>query len=134
MQTDYDCSNRKNTNEAIKMMVINILGILLIGLIIYWFWLYQGKEVVVEGDIVIDVVDGTYQPSRIRIPANQPATLIFNRRDQSPCSATLLIPKLEISDDLPLGKKSSIVLPGLEKGEYEFHCQMQMYKGVIHVE
>lgn len=117
------------------MMIINILGILLICLIVYWFWLYQGNEVKIEdGDVVISVADGTYQPSRIKLAVNQPSTLIFNRKDESPCSATLLIPKLDINDELPLGKNSSIVLPPLEKGEYEFHCQMQMYRGTIIVE
>lgn len=117
------------------MMMVNILGILIIFLIIYWFWLYQGNEVNIEdGDVVINVADGTYQPSRIKISAHKTATLVFNRKDQSPCAATLLIPKLEVSEELPLGKNSSIILPALDKGEYEFHCQMQMYRGMIVVE
>jgi plastocyanin domain-containing protein len=55
------------------------------------------------------------------------------RRDQSPCSETLLIPELQISDTLPLNKLKTIQLPALAAGEYAFHCQMQMYRGLIMV-
>jgi plastocyanin domain-containing protein len=117
------------------MLLINIAGIILIALIVWWFWLYKPKEAELgENNLVITVENGTYSPSRIKVPAGEPVELKFIRKDESPCSETFLIPELQISDTLPLNKLKSIQLPGLEPGEYAFHCQMQMYRGEIKVE
>ncbi len=117
------------------MMLINLLGVLLIGLIIWWFWLFKEKELTMtDGEIQIVVKDGVYEPARIKIPKDQPVTLQFLRKDASPCAGTLLFPDLELSTELPVNSFSAIVLPGLKKGEYPFHCQMQMYKGCLIVE
>ncbi|MDF0534672.1 cupredoxin domain-containing protein [Shewanella sp. A32] len=114
------------------MLLINIAGIVLIATIIWWFWLYKAKEATVgENDLVITVENGTYSPSRIKVPAGEPVELKFMRKDQSPCSEILLIPDLQISDTLPLNKLKSIRLPALKSGAYAFHCQMQMYRGEI---
>ncbi len=116
------------------MMIINIAGLALIALIVWWFWLYKPKEAELgENDLVITVENGTYSPSRIKVPSGEPVEIKFMRRDQSPCSETLLIPELQISDTLPLNKLKTIQLPAMSSGEYAFHCQMQMYRGQITV-
>ena len=116
------------------MLLINIAGFALIALIVWWFWLYKPKEAELgENDLVITVENGTYSPSRIKVPSGEPVEIKFMRRDQSPCSETLLIPELQISDTLPLNKLKTIQLPALAAGEYAFHCQMQMYRGQITV-
>lgn len=116
------------------MLMINIAGLLLIALIVWWFWLYQSKEAELnESDVVIVVENGTYRPSRIKLPVNEATTLKFLRKDASPCSETLLIPDLQISETLPLEKLKSIDLPPLHAGEHAFHCQMQMYRGQLNV-
>ncbi len=117
------------------MMLINLLGVLLVGFIVWWFWLFKGKELSVsEGEILITVNDGIYLPARIKVPKGKTITLQFLRKDASPCAGTLLIPDFDISTELPLNRPSSIALPALKKGEYPFHCQMQMYKGILIVE
>ena len=117
------------------MIFINILGLSLIVLIIWWFWLYKPKGVAVsEEGIVVTVENGVYQPARIKLPARKPVTIQFLRKDASPCAATVLIPELEIAEELPLNKSRAIRLPAMNKGEYAFHCQMQMYKGLFVVE
>ena len=116
------------------MLLINIAGLALIALIVWWFWLYKPKEAELgESDLVITVENGTYSPSRIKVPTGEPVEIKFIRKDQSPCSETLLIPELLISDTLPLNKLKIIQLPALAAGEYAFHCQMQMYRGLITV-
>ncbi len=116
------------------MMIINLLGVALIFLIIWWFWLYQPKQTVVQDDeLVIEVKDGIYSPALIEIAADKPLTLKFHREDQSPCAEMLLIPSLGISENLTLNSITPIKLPKLTAGEYQFHCQMQMYRGVIKV-
>ncbi len=117
------------------MLIINSLGILLIALIVWWFWLYKSKETAVSDDqITVIVENGIYQPSRIKLPAGQSVSICFLRKDPGPCSATLVIPDAEISQELPLNKAMLVELPAMEKGEHPFHCQMQMYKGKFLVE
>ena len=117
------------------MIIVNIAGLLLIGLIIWWFWLYKPREVSVsEGAITVTVEDGTYQPSRIKLSAGQPATIRFIRKDASPCAGTVLFSDFGISEELPLNQFKTIALPAMEKGEYAFSCQMQMYRGSLLVE
>lgn len=117
------------------MIIINVLGIALIALIAWWFWLYRPRAAAAgEGDLLILVENGVYQPAYIKLPANQPNSLNFLRKDASPCSEMLLIPDLQLSETLPLNKTRRIILPPMNKGNYAFHCQMQMYRGQLTVE
>ena len=117
-------------------MIINLLGLVLIGFVIWWFWLYKPAKAVdanVE-DITVVVNDGVYQPSRIKIVAGKKTTLQFFRKDGSPCAATVLFPEFEISEELPLEANKSVELPPMPSGEYLFHCPMKMYTGTLIVE
>ena len=117
------------------MIVVNLLGLLLIAFIIWWFWLYKpAAPTAAGGDTRIIVEDGVYTPARLRLPAQTPTTLHFLRKDKSPCAATVQFPDLEISEDLAVDEVVNVPLPALEKGEYPFTCQMQMYRGVVVVE
>lgn len=117
------------------MMFINLLGLLLIALIIWWFWLYKpGKARAADGIVTITVEDGVYQPARIRLPAGEAATLRFLRKDASPCAGTVVFTELEISEELPVGKTKEVRLPPQQPGNYAFTCQMQMYRGELVVE
>lgn len=116
------------------MWIINILGLALIGLIVWWFWLYKPKAVAGDDQALVVVVEnGTYHPSHIQLKANEASSLQFLRKDASPCSETLLIPEADVSETLPLNKVKKVVLPALKEGEYAFHCQMKMYRGVLNV-
>lgn len=117
------------------MLIINIAGLLLIALIVWWFWLYKPKATqLANNDVVVMVENGIYVPSRIKLPANKSVTLEFLRKDASPCAEMLLIPDLQISETLLLNKPKKIVLPAMTSGKYDFHCQMQMYRGQIIVD
>jgi len=117
------------------MLIINIAGLLLIALIVWWFWLYKPKQAELSSnDLVIVVENGTYTPSRIKFSANESIILQFLRKDASPCAEIVLIPELKVSETLPINKIKKIQLPAMTPGEYEFHCQMQMYRGKINVE
>ena len=116
------------------MMIINLMGLAIIALIVWWFWLYTADNtMVINNDVTIEVKDGVYSPSAIQVNANQPVTLKFLRKDQTPCSETLLIPTLNISEQLKLNKVTQIHLPDIPPGDHAFHCQMQMYRGVLKV-
>lgn len=114
------------------MILVNLLGLVLIAFIVWWFWLYQQKPQVFDAEHqVIKVNSGVYLPAKLMLKANQAVQLRFLREDEAACSQTLVIPDLGISVDLSLGKETLVDLPALAKGEYAFHCQMQMYRGQL---
>lgn len=115
------------------MMIVNLLGLLVIGLVAWWFWFYK-PATVSASDIVIVVESGSYTPTHLTLPANKPTTLTFLRKDASPCAEMVMIPSLDINETLPLNQAITVDLPALDSGEYPFHCQMQMYRGVLNVE
>lgn len=79
--------------------------------------------------IVVD--NGVYKPGHIIVAANKEVVLTFDRKDSAPCAETVVFPQLDISKTLAMGDGNTVKLPTLEAGEYDFHCQMQMYKGKL---
>lgn len=118
------------------MMIINLIGLALIAFIIWWFWLYKPAkpaDVSIE-NITVVANNGVYQPSIIKVAAEKQTTLIFLRKDANPCADTVLFPAFDISVELPLARNKSVQLPAMPSGEYQFHCPMKMYTGVLLVE
>lgn len=112
--------------------MVNIAGLSLIFLIVWWFWLSHSKNYATVQDFIeIKVKDGVYQPAHIEIKVNHPVTLRFIREDASPCAEVVVFGSLNISEQLPLGKPKDIPLTLKSPGEYEFTCQMGMYRGKI---
>jgi plastocyanin domain-containing protein len=117
------------------MLMINIFGAVLIVAIIYWFWLYQPAQTRSnDNTVTIVVANGVYQPANIKVVANKKVILTFDRKDSAPCAETVVFPQLDISESLAMGDGNNITLPALEVGEYDFHCQMQMYTGKLVVQ
>ena len=57
-----------------SIIVINLIGLLIIAGIIYWFWLFKPKIIsYTETDIIDIIVDGgTYTPNTIRVKYQNP--------------------------------------------------------------
>ena len=115
-------------------ILINIVGILLILFIIWWFWIYkQQSEARAQGSVLDIIVDaGVYEPSVIRTKAGEKLTLRFIRKDSNPCSEKVLFNDLDVSADLPIDTPHELTFTPEEKGE--FACQMGMYRGKLIVE
>jgi len=119
--------------------LINFAGLALIGLIVWWFWLYRPAALLANPlptdseKRTILVEGGVYLPARIQLPAGQPVTLQFLRKDPSPCAEMVLFDGLNLSQELPVNQVVDIVLPALAPGRYPFTCQMQMYRGELEV-
>ena len=114
------------------MILFNLIGILLIAFVIWWFWLSKPKLVQAKQDIVpIVVKDGVYSPARIEASSTKPITLEFLRQDSTSCSEYLMMEQLDIYEQLPLNKKHRIALGQLAPGTYSFTCQMKMYAGEL---
>jgi len=113
--------------------LMNLAGLISIGLIVWWFWLYRPEVLRAAGSQPIEIIvaDGVYTPARIEVPAGKPVTLRFLRKDANPCAEKALFDGLGISADLPIGKPRDVVVTPPQPGEYEFTCQMRMYRGVL---
>ena len=113
-------------------VVVNLLALALIGFIVWWFWLARSRNArPVTASIDVLVEGGVYTPATIEITKGQRVTLNFIRRDASPCAEKVVFAALGISADLPLGQTKEIVLKPDREGEYDFTCQMGMYRGVL---
>jgi len=117
------------------MWLINILGIALMGFIVWWFWLWKPKTIpgVTNTAQRVVVENGSYQPANLFVPVGRETTLHFLRKDPSPCSSTVVFPQWELSAELPLDEEVEITITPQETGVFPFTCQMQMYRGDIHV-
>lgn len=114
--------------------LVNAAGLVAIGFIVWWFW--WSRPVAHRADtapINITVKDGVYTPARIEVAAGRPVTLRFLRDDPSPCAAKVIFAELGISADLPVGQQVEVRIDPPPPGEYEFTCQMQMYRGRLTV-
>ena len=112
-------------------LLVNIAGIALIGLILWWFWFAgpRAKPIGDSGPIAILVDDGVYTPATIEVPAGRPVTLRFLRQDPNPSAGQVIFGSLGLSGDLPLGKPRDLTLTLDEAGEYAFGCQAGTYRG-----
>ncbi len=116
-------------------IIVNLSGLVLIGLIIWWFLIKKHQATDISGDrIEIKVHDGIYEPAVIKAKAGQTLHLDFLRQDKSPCSAIVVFKDLDISAELPIDKIHEIKIKVDTPGEYEFTCQMGMYRGKLIVE
>lgn len=117
-------------------ILVNLTGVLIILFIVWWFWLYKKQsEATIEGSSIDIIVDsGVYEPSVIHAKAGQEITLRFLRKDTSPCSEKVLFNDIDVSADLPIGKPYELTFTPAKRGEFEFTCQMAMYRGKLIVE
>lgn len=117
-------------------ILINLIGVFFILFIVWWFWIYKKQsEAKAQGsalDIIVDA--GVYEPSVIRTRAGEELTLRFHRKDSNPCSEKVLFNDLDVSADLPIGTPYELTFTPEQKGEFEFACQMGMYRGKLIVE
>lgn len=81
--------------------------------------------------ISIDLSQGYYAPNVIKLKAGVPAEITFG--ESSGCTGQVTSNQLGFFEDLTTGPKT-VKLDGLDAGEYEFTCGMQMVYGKIVVE
>lgn len=112
-------------------LLINLGGLAVIALIVWWFWLYRPTALRGAGGQAIDILiaDGVYTPARIEVPAGKPVRLRFLRKDPSPCAERVIFSALGVSRDLALDTPQELTLTPPQPGEYEFTCAMAMYRG-----
>ncbi len=118
------------------VVLVNLAGLGLIGLIVWYFWL--SKPVGTAANITVDgfqeafiVVKGGYSPDTVRVSAGRPVRLVFNRQESDPCSERVVLDAFGVSAELPQGSNVPVVFTPTEPGSYEFACQMGMLRGKV---
>ncbi|HEX6219996.1 MAG TPA: cupredoxin domain-containing protein [Acidimicrobiia bacterium] len=118
------------------VLIVDLVGLGLIALIIWYFWLSkpQGSLAAVGAGGAQEafiVVKGGYSPDTIRVEVGRPVKLVFNRQEADPCSERVIFDAFGVSADLPEGENVPVEFTPSEPGEYEFACQMGMLRGKV---
>lgn len=79
------------------------------------------------------VVSGGYEPDLIVAKKDVPLSLVFDRREDNPCSDEIVLPEFEIRRELPAFAKTEIEVVPRRTGEFAFSCGMNMLHGTIRV-
>jgi plastocyanin domain-containing protein len=83
------------------------------------------------GGAVTIRVEGGYDPDTIIAPRGRPLRLLFDRREDSPCSDEVVFPDFGIRRQLPAHAVSEVVITPDRAGEFPFSCGMNMLHGKI---
>jgi plastocyanin domain-containing protein len=86
------------------------------------------------GQEVTITVEGGYSPSVVRLRKGEPARLIFDRKEKSPCSDEIVISDFGVRRFLKPFEKTVVDLNPTKAGSFEFACGMSMLRGRIEVE
>ncbi len=116
-------------------IIANVAGLGLIGLIVWFFWLYPRRRVVAVQALgaqeVRIRVRGGYDPDVVVVQAGRPVRLHFYREEDTPCSRTVVFPDLGVSADLTPFQDTAVEVTPPRPGEYDFQCQMGMLRGKL---
>ena len=120
-------------------ILVNLIGLGLIGFIVWFFWLVRTKGVraaVTSGGYQeqMILVKGGYTPDVIVVERGKPVRLNFVRQESASCSEMVMLPAFNKSANLPEGQTVAVEFLPKEPGEYEFQCQMGMLRGKLIVE
>ena len=120
-------------------IIVDLVGLGLIGFIVWFFWLVKTKGVkaaLTSGGYQeqMVLVKGGYTPDVIVVERGKPVRLNFVRQESASCSDTVLLPAFNKSAKLPEGETVPVEFMPSEPGEFEFACQMGMFRGKLIVE
>jgi plastocyanin domain-containing protein len=120
-------------------IAVDLVGLGLIGFIVWFFWVVKAKGVQAavtsagyQEQMVL--VKGGYTPDVIVVERGKPVRLNFVRQESASCSEMVLLPAFHKSARLPEGQIVPVEFLPTEPGEYEFACQMGMFRGRVIVE
>jgi plastocyanin domain-containing protein len=119
--------------------IVDLVGLGLIAFIVWFFWLVRAKgtRAAVTGGGYQEqmvLVKGGYTPDVIVVEAGKPVRLNFVRQESASCSEMVLLPAFNKSATLPEGQTVPVEFLPKDRGEFEFSCQMGMFRGKLIVE
>ena len=118
-------------------IAVTLGGLGLVGLELWWFLLSKNKAATAKASQSVQeveiTVDGGYEPTHVVVEADQPVQLNFLRRDRSSCLEKVILPDFGIAQDLALDQVTTVEITPQKPGRYQFHCGMNMFRGVLEV-
>lgn len=120
-------------------IIVTLGGLAAIAFIVWFFWLQKREGIKVPlassgYQEAMILVKGGYTPDVIIVEHARPVRLNFVRTESAACSEMVLLPDFKKSAQLPEGETVPVEFLPETPGEYEFQCQMGMYRGKIIVE
>lgn len=120
-------------------IAVTLGGLLAIAFIVWFFWMKKAKgvraAVVSSGhQEAMILVKGGYTPDVILVEHGKPVRLNFRREETASCSEMVVLPDFNKNAQLPTGETVAIEFVPDKPGEYEFTCQMGMFRGKLIVE
>lgn len=120
-------------------LIVTLVSVALIAFIVWFFWLKKAKGARVAATSsgyqeAMILVKGGYTPDVIVVEHGRPVRLRFRREETASCSEMVLFPDFGKSARLPTGETVAIELLPERPGEYDFACQMGMFRGKLIVE
>ena len=120
-------------------LFVSIVVLGMIAFILFWFFkkpqedAKRAQQKNGYQEIRVEVMGG-YTPGTIILEKSQPARIIFDRKDPSPCLDQIVFPDFGVHADLPMGDQYVVEITPEEAGEYGFSCGMNMMHGKMIVE
>ena len=120
-------------------VMVTVFGLALVAFIVWFFWFKKARgtrAATTSGGYqeAMILVKGGYTPDVIVVQHGKPVRLNFRREETAACSEMVLFPDFNKSARLPTGEVVRIELLPEQAGEYEFACQMGMFRGTLVVE
>ena len=120
-------------------VIVTAGGLMLAAAIVWFFW--GPRRAGVAAALTADgqqeamiLVKGGYTPDIVIVRAGQPVRLTFRREENVACSEMVLLPDFGRSAHLPEGETVDVEFTPDTPGEYEFSCQMGMFRGRLVVQ
>ncbi len=118
---------------------VTSFGLAAIAFIAWFFWMTkkQGARVPVTSSgyqEAMVLVKGGYTPDVLVVERGKPVRLNFRREESASCSEMVVFADFNKSAKLPEGQTVPVEFLPDKAGEYEFACQMGMFRGKLIVE
>lgn len=112
-------------------LLVSMLGVFGMMFTYWFFFMKKIKTVKSVGDTVEIIVEGGYKPESISIPYGKTTTLVFERRDASPCLEEVSLPDFKVRKFLSLNERTKVDITPGKRGKFDFSCGMGMYHGEL---
>ncbi len=120
-------------------IIVTTFGLAAIAFIVWFFWMSKktGTRAALASSgyqEAMVLVKGGYTPDVIVVERGKPVRLNFLREESASCSEMVVLADFNKSAKLPEGQTVPIEFLPDKAGEYEFTCQMGMFRGQLIVE
>jgi hypothetical protein len=82
-------------------------------------------------EVSLSIVNTTFRPDTVRIPADRPVRLLVDRQEAGACSDEIWLPQLGVRESLEPFAVTRVALPATAAGRYTLTCGMGMMSGTL---